>query len=230
MAMRKQSKMDKQAKQIPLDLPHKPSFEMADFIVSASNEAAYSVIDSWPDWPHHAVALVGPKSSGKTHLAKAWAARTGAIELKADKDIEPLARGASIMIDGADQGEAHEEMLFHVFNWTKETGGYLLLTGETHPTQWPVMLPDLRSRLATLPVAEISEPDDHLLMVLLVKLFSDRQLQVDLSVVDYIVRRIERSFRAAKDLVMEVDRNALADKRRITKALVKTCLGDASDV
>lgn len=222
--------MDKQAKQIPLDLPHQPSFEMADFIVSTSNEAAYSVIDSWPDWPHHAVALVGPKSSGKTHLAKAWAARVGAIELKPDADTKPVPSGASVLIDGADHGDTNEEMLFHLFNWTKETRGYLLLTGETPPTQWAVKLPDLRSRLATLPVADISEPDDHLLMVLLVKLFSDRQLQVDLAVIDYIVRRVERSFGAAKKLVEAVDRNALADKRRITKALVKTCLGDHSDV
>lgn len=222
--------MDKQAKQIPLDLPHQPSFDMADFIVSTSNQAAYTIIDGWPDWPHHAVALVGPKSSGKTHLAKAWATRVNAIEKYPETGIEPVPSGACILIDDADNSAANEEMLFHLFNWTKETGGYLLLTGEKHPTQWAVKLPDLRSRLATLPVAEITEPDDHLLMVLLVKLFSDRQLQVDLAVIDYIVRRVERSFGAARELVESVDRNALAGKRRITKALVKTCLGDQSDV
>lgn len=221
--------MDNQAKQIPLDLPHKPSFAMADFIVSASNESAYSLIDGWPSWPHHAVALVGPRSSGKTHLANAWATRAGATEVDPAAEVKPQPAGCKVLIEGADRPGLNEDLLFHLFNWTKETGGFLLVTAERPPNQWDVSLPDLRSRLATLPVAEINEPDDHLLMVLLVKLFSDRQLQVDLSVIDYIVRRVERSFGAAKALVEDVDRHALADKRKITKALVKTCLGDATD-
>ncbi|SDD69224.1 HdaA/DnaA family protein [Kordiimonas lacus] len=221
--------MVKQAKQIPLELPHKPSFEMADFIVSASNEAAFSVVDGWPDWPHHAVALVGPAASGKTHLAKAWAKRADAIEVNASDEIDAIAPGSNVLVDGADAATRRDETLFHLFNWTKETGGHLLLTSRTAPNLWNVALPDLKSRLATIPVAEISEPDDHLLMVLLVKLFSDRQLQVDLAVVDYIIKRIERSFTAAKELVDAIDRHALADKRKITKALAKTCLEAPTD-
>ncbi|MFC4348247.1 DnaA/Hda family protein [Kordiimonas lipolytica] len=221
--------MVKQAKQIPLELPHKPSFEMADFIVSASNEAAFAMIDGWPDWPHHAIALVGPAASGKTHLAKAWAKRAEALEVNAADEVGTIPPGSNVLVDGADAPDRKDETLFHLFNWAKETGGYLLLTGRAAPNLWDVSLPDLRSRLATMPVAEIREPDDHLLMVLLVKLFSDRQLQVDLAVVDYIIRRIERSFTAAKDLVDAIDRNALADKRKISKALAKTCLEALSD-
>jgi len=221
--------MVKQAKQIPLELPHKPSFEMADFIVSASNEAAFAVVDSWPDWPHHAIALVGPAASGKTHLAKAWAKRAGAVEVSPADEIQALPPGSNVLVDGADAADRNDDTLFHLFNWTKETGGHLLLTGRTAPNLWDAKLPDLRSRLATLPVSEIREPDDHLLMVLLVKLFSDRQLQVDLAVVDYIIRRIERSFTAAKDLVDAIDRDALADKRKITRSLAKACLEALTD-
>jgi len=221
--------MVKQAKQIPLELPHKPSFEMADFIVSASNEAAFAMIEGWPDWPHHAIALVGPAASGKTHLGKAWAKRAEALEVNAADEVGTIQPGSNVLVDGADAPDRKDETLFHLFNWAKETGGYLLLTGRAAPNLWDVSLPDLRSRLATMPVAEIREPDDHLLMVLLVKLFSDRQLQVDLAVVDYIIRRIERSFTAAKDLVDAIDRNALADKRKISKALAKTCLEALSD-
>ncbi len=221
--------MVKQAKQIPLELPHKPSFDMADFIVSASNDAAFAVVDSWPDWPHHAIALVGPAASGKTHLANAWAKRASAVEVSAADEIKALPAGSNVLVDGADAADRNDDTLFHLFNWTKETGGHLLLTGRTAPNLWDAKLPDLRSRLATLPVAEISEPDDHLLMVLLVKLFADRQLQVDLAVVDYIIRRIERSFTAAKELVDAIDRDALADKRKITKALAKACLEALTD-
>lgn len=221
--------MVKQAKQIPLELPHRPSFEMADFIVSASNEAAFSLVDGWPNWPHHAIALVGPAASGKTHLAKAWAKRAEALELNPAEEIDAVPPGSNILVDEADTANRRDETLFHLFNWTKETGGHLLITGRTAPNLWDVSLPDLKSRLATIPVAEINEPDDHLLMILLVKLFSDRQLQVDLAVVDYIIKRIERSFTAAKTLVDAIDRHALADKRKITRALAKTCLEAASD-
>lgn len=221
--------MAKKAKQIPLDLPHKPSFEMADFIVSASNEAAYSMVEGWPDWPHHAIALCGPKACGKSHLANAWANRAGALVIDAAEAIEQVSPGAKILVDGADADNLHQETLFHLFNWTKETGGSLLLTGRTAPTLWPVSLPDLKSRLATLPVAEIREPDDHLLTALLVKLFSDRQLQVNLSVIDYLLPRIERSFDSVKALVAAIDRHALADKRKITRQLAKTCLEEITD-
>ncbi|WP_417463732.1 HdaA/DnaA family protein [Kordiimonas sp.] len=210
--------------QIPLDLPHRPSFDLSDFIVSSSNETAFGVLEAWPDWPHHAIALVGPKSSGKTHLATAWAGRVGAVSITADMKIDTLPAGKAVLVDDADGLSRNDESLFHIYNWTKEQGTSLLITGCTAPNRWQVELPDLRSRLATLPVAEIEEPDDHLLMVLMVKLFSDRQLQVDLSVIDYILPRIERSFATAKAVVEELDRLALAEKRKITRILAKTCL------
>lgn len=221
--------MAKQAKQIPFELPHKPSFDMADFIVSASNEAAFSLIDSWPEWPHHAVALVGPKACGKTHLAKAWASRANAIEYKAEDDIAAIPAGASVLVEVLDVAKVNQETLFHLFNWSKETSGYLLITASIPPNRWDIPLADLRSRLATLPVAEIVAPDDHLLMVLMAKLFADRQLQVDLEVIDYILKRMDRSFVAAKALVELLDRHALADKRKITKPLAKACLEELLD-
>lgn len=221
--------MVKQARQIPLELPHSPSFEMADFIVSASNEAAFALVEGWPNWPHHAIALVGPRACGKTHLAKAWASRAGALEIDGKAAIDAISPGSHILVEDADINGVNQESLFHLFNWTKETGGTLLMTARSAPTTWAISLPDLRSRLATLPVAEIKTPDDHLLMVLMVKLFSDRQLQVDLAVVDYIVRRVERSFDQVKALVAAIDRHALADKRKITKALAKTCLDELTE-
>ncbi|WP_262691722.1 HdaA/DnaA family protein [Kordiimonas aestuarii] len=216
--------MAEEVSQIPLDLPHKPSFEWEDFVVSSSNEAAFATLDGWPDWPHHAVALVGPKASGKSHLSTAWAKRAGAVRVDISRELDSLPDTRPVLVEGADEADLNEAALFHLFNWTKEAGTSLLLTAKTPPNRWNVDLPDLRSRLATVHVAEIEEPDDHLLMILLVKLFSDRQLQVDLSVISYVLPRIERSFDAAKALVEELDRSALAEKRKITRALAKTCL------
>jgi len=210
--------------QIPLDLPHKPSFALEDFIVSGSNEAAFALIDAWPEWPSHALALVGPRASGKTHLASAWAKRSDAITVDITKPLETLPDGCAVLVEDADSTARNDNTLFHLFNWTKEQGTGLLVTAQSAPNRWDVALPDLRSRLATVTVAEMQEPDDHLLMVLMVKLFSDRQLQVDLSVIAYILPRIERSYDAAKELVEELDRSALAGKRKITRPLAKACL------
>lgn len=212
------------ATQIPLKLQHAPSFELADFIVSSANEDAVALLENHQRWLSHAVAVVGPEASGKTHLVKGWAAENSALLFSEKSDIALIPPGSIVVCDDADSSIYSDEKLFHLYNWTKEIGGKLLLTGKTHPTQWAVTLPDLRSRLATLTVGEITKPDDQLLMVLLIKLFSDRQLQVDISVIHYILPRVERSFYAVYKFVERLDQVSLSDKRKITRALAKNCL------
>lgn len=212
------------ATQIPLELEHVPSSDLADFIVSSSNEEAVALLENKDTWINHVVALVGPAASGKSHLVKGWAAANGAVLFTEGSDIASIPSGAFVVCDDADSGAYSEDTLFHLFNWTKEIGGKLLLTAKKHPTTWEVKLPDLRSRLATLTVAEITEPDDELLKVLLIKLFSDRQLQVDMSVIHYVLPRIERSFNAVHSFVARLDQASLADKRKITRMLAKDYL------
>ena len=206
--------------QIPMNLAHAPSFERVDFIVSPSNQLAVNFIDSWPNWPLHAAALVGPKGCGKSHLAHCWLERAGGTVFTPGKDVSDVAASTALLIEDLPA----EDDIFHLYNWTRETGGFLLFTSETAPNKWSVALPDLRSRLSTLPVLDINEPDDMLLSALLMKLFSDRQLQVDYPVVDYILPRMERSFAAASGLVMKLDEAALSGKRKITRALARDIL------
>ena len=214
----------KAASQIPLDLGHAPSFAIEDFIVSGSNEAAFQLVDSWPSWPAPVVALVGPKASGKTHLARAWATDAGAVLFVPGMAVSDLNPGQPILAEGLDSQNRSDEDIFHLLNWAKEISSSLLITSAIHPNHWSVKLPDLRSRLATVVVGEILQPDDDLLMILMVKLFSDRQLQVDLTVIKYVLPRIERSFAAVFEFVARADAAALADKRKISRTLAKTCL------
>lgn len=183
-----------------------------------------ALLENWQDWPGHVAALVGPEASGKSHLAKGWAKENGAFLYGHDLDISALPQRALVVCDDADRNNIGENALFHLFNWTKEIGGKLLLTAREHPTLWQVQLPDLRSRLATVTVGEINEPDDELLMVLLIKLFSDRQLQVDMGVIHYVLPRIERSFYSVHRFVERLDEMSLTNQRKITKALAKKCL------
>ncbi len=215
-----------EARQIPFDLEHAPSFAMRDFIVSGSNAEAYALLENIDEWPGHVAAIVGDKASGKSHISQAWAHEVGAVFFGPDIVISELPKGAIIVFEDADKAGMDDNTFFHLFNWIKEIGAKLLITAQTEPNRWNVQLPDLRSRLATIAVATIKEPDDELLMVLLIKLFSDRQLQVDMNVIHYILLRLERSFQAVKALVEDLDAKALAGKCKITKVLAKQSLDE----
>jgi len=220
-------------RQYPLDLGHRQAWGLDDFLVAASNQDAVEWLDRWPDWPGHALALHGPAGSGKTHLAHVWEARVGAsgatvqlmeaTELKAVNVAMLAANGAAVVVEHGDKN-VDEKALLHLFNLLKETGGHLLLTSREAPSRWPMTLPDLGSRLSAIPIAELRPPDDDLLEAVLVKLFHDRQLTVDRPVVAYLLSRMERSFDAARHLADTIDREALAEGRRITVPFVRQIL------
>jgi DnaA regulatory inactivator Hda len=215
-------------RQLPLDLGHRPALGHDDFLVAPSNAEAISGLDQWPDWPGHALAIHGPAGCGKTHLAHVWQAQSSARLIAANdlriEDVAVLAAGgAAIAVEDADTGVV-EQALLHLFNLLKETGGSLLLSGQLPPSKWSIALPDLRSRLAAIPVIEVEPPDDQLLEAVLVKLFHDRQLRVEQDVVIYLLARMERSFDAARVLVDQIDREALAAGRKVTVPFVRTFL------
>lgn len=188
-------------------------------MVSASNQAAVDAIDAWPLWPGGKLALVGPAGSGKTHLAQAWAARTGATTAKAGRI--PGAAGP-ILAEDADRF-VDEELLFHLVN-RADAGATLLITGRTTPGRWPAVLPDLRSRLNALTVATIDSPDDAVLLGIMEKLFTERNIRPKPGVTSYAIRRIERSARAVQELVRRIDEWAGEEKREVTLSLVRRVL------
>ena len=197
------------------------------FLVTPSNRAAAAWIDRWPDWPGPALALHGPSGAGKSHLAAVWRERAGGwvVEgpaLDEDRAAELAQAHAALVIEAADQ--APETALFHLYNMMAERRGHLLLVAREPPARWPVRLPDLRSRLGTVPLAPITAPDDQLIRAVLIKLFDDQQLKVAPDIIDFLALRIERSFAAAVRVVAAIDRESLEQLRPITVPMVRSVL------
>lgn len=214
-------------RQLPLDLGHGVGHSRDDLIVSRANAEAVALVDGWPDWPAPVVVLAGPSGAGKTHLAAIWREAADAMSIRASavSGAAALLGDRPALIDDVDAGPIDEQGLFHLINTVRGAGSHLLLTARRFPSAWGVALPDLASRLKAAATIEIHEPDDLLLAGVLTKLFADRQVEVEPHVVHYLVRRIERSLATAMRVVERLDRAALEQQTRITRALAADVVG-----
>lgn len=188
---------------LPLGLPEASE---TDFLVSDSNARAVQQLEHWATWPVMAALLIGPRKSGRSLLARIFAAKTGAA-----------------IIDDAER--ADEAAIFHAWNRAQGEHRPLLIVADAAPPVWEVALPDLRSRLAASPLLEIGPPDDALIPLLLERAFTRHLLHAAPNVIAWIARRIERShlaiLRVADVLEMETD-------GRLSIPVVKSTLQAAS--
>ena len=199
----------------------------ADFVRSDCNVEAFDALSRWPDGAGRVMALCGPAGSGKSRLAAIWAERVGAVGLNGSEAalVDPLdLEGRPVLLDIAQ--DADEETLFHLINLAQADGGALLLVSRPSPRLWKAALPDLRSRLDAMRVVAIEAPDDIVLAAILRARFAERAMTPGDDVIDYLVRRIDRSADAAADIVARMD----ALHRPVTRALARQALeGVAED-
>ena len=211
-------------RQLTLDLPVETRFGREDFLVSPSNADAFEMFERWPAWPDRVLLLLGPTGAGKSHLGAIWAERSHArvicASALAGADMSLLASGGPILLEDVETARGIEAELFHLLNLVRTASNcWLVITARGWPDGWGLRTPDLLSRLRLAPAVEIAEPDDALVRAVLVKLFIDRQLVVDTSVVEYLALRIERSLEAARQVVEALDQQALMAGRRITRPM-----------
>jgi chromosomal replication initiation ATPase DnaA len=218
------------AQQLPLDLGFQPAHSRDDLLVGDENEAALHLIDSWPHWQVPVAVLVGPVGAGKTHLLEIFREEREALDAgtRFENAMEGAAAGLPIVLDDADRGLRSETELFHLINAVRSGGASLLMTARERPANWPVALPDLRSRLSAATLVELAEPGDALLSAVVMKLFADRQVSIEPHVVQFITRRIERSVGTAITVVDRLDKAAWEQHRPITRALAAEILGSGA--
>ena len=191
---------------LPLDWPVADADE--DFLLSDANRAAFDHLKRWSVWPVMATLLTGPRKSGRSLLGRIFVRKTGGR-----------------LFDNAEDHD--EEALFHAWNQAQEVRRPLLIVADRPAPAWPVRLPDLRSRLNATPHVEIAEPDDALIVNLIMKLLGDRGIAVPPELPAFLLPRIERSYAAIQQVVDALDRAALSHHRRMTVAMAKRTLQEA---
>ena len=221
--------------QLSLAFRHRPSVAGEDYLIGTANAEAIRWLNRWPRWPAPALAIHGPPGCGKSHLVHAFIHRTGGrlVEAGALAGADPATLAGCapcLAVDDADMavGLGLSQPLLHLYNSVREAGCHLILTGQQPPARWPIPLKDLSSRLISCPAVGIGAPDDSMIAAVLVKLFADRQLRPDETVIQFTVQRMERSFDAARRLVARIDAQSLASRRNITVPLVRSVLETAA--
>ncbi len=215
--------------QVIFDFIPQKSFLQDDFIASPCNIDAFRTVTAWPRlWENRCLVVTGERGCGKTFLAKIWQEMSSAkiIDIDKTEKLFQSNRPENIILEDIEKLlPEKEEQIFHLYNNIINGKGSLLITSSKPLISLDIKTPDLRSRLSGATVVNIMQPDNELLKGLIFKQFSELQVMVPPSVIDFLIPRIERSFEAVSSIVTEINKKSFETKRNITIPFVKEILG-----
>ncbi len=207
-----------------LDFGIEVSFDENDYYVSKSNYFAKNIIEAWPKWEKKIVNLTGEEYSGKTHLSKIFKNKSNALYLYSnnieDKILKKIKLSNNIIIEDLEES-FDEKLLYSIFNLVEQDNKYLLISSKKPIDSMKFKLPDLISRLKNCIIAKIEQPDDELIYAIILKSFSDRQIKLDNKIIDYIIKRIARSYSKMHEFIYKIDELSLKKKKSINFKIIK---------
>ena len=213
--------------QLLLDFDIKKTFNDHDFYVTESNYFAFNLIDKWPKWEKKILNISGEKFSGKTHLANIFKSKSSALFLTEnkinDEVLKKIKLYESTIIDGL-TNNIDENLIFSILNLVDQDSKFLLIISEIPMGEIKFRLPDLVSRSKNLLHANIKPPDDELIFAIILKNFSDRQIKLEKKIIEFIIKRIERSYGKISEFIYKIDELSLKKKKPINLKTIKEIL------
>ena len=198
--------------QLILNFPITKNYSKEDFYVSSSNKEAYDFIVSWPKWLKRIVNIFGPRGSGKTHISTILSNKTSVLEVEAnslDDGIFNKFKTKELLIVKNVDETIPEEILFSLWNIALQDNKYFLITSINPINQYNFKLTDLKSRLNSCLSIGIKLPTDELVSVILAKNLSDKQILIDKKHIDFIIKRIDRSYEKISLFISILDKYSL---------------------
>jgi len=210
--------------QLILKFPAQHAYKKEDFYVSASNQEAYDFINSWPKWIKRIVNIYGPSGSGKSHLASILKSKTSCLQINAKQLTEKIflkfKTKEALIIENLNE-KISEKILFSLWNIALQDNKYLLVTSIKPISSYKFKLKDLVSRVNSSLIIGIKLPSDDLISVILAKNFSDKQIKVEKKHIDYIIKRIDRSYEKISQFILTLDKYSLEKGSRFSLKLIK---------
>ena len=204
------------------------NFKYEDFYVSKSNKHILNFFDNWPKWEKNFVNIIGENFSGKTHLVNIFLKRNKGIKLEAkllnDNHLKEIKLYENIILENLDKN-VNEKLIYTLFNIIEQDNKYLIATSTDPITDIKFELNDLKSRTKNFLLQTIEKPDDDLIFALLLKNFSDRQISIEKKLINFIIKRVDRSYSKIFDFIYKIDEVSLKKKKSIDFKTIKDVLG-----
>jgi chromosomal replication initiation ATPase DnaA len=219
----------KNLNQLILNFDYEQNFKDQDFYVSKSNEYSFKLLNSWPLWKKNFVNLIGENFSGKTHLINIFLTKFKGIKINAteinNQSLDKIKIHQNIVIENLNEG-IDENLFFTLLNIIDQDNKYLIITSKKPIVDFSFKLEDLNSRTKNFLLSVIDKPDDDLMFALILKNLSDRQISIDKKLVDFIIKRIDRSYGKISDFIYKIDKISLKIKKPIDFKIIKEVLGE----
>ncbi len=217
----------KNLNQLLLNFEYKQNFKDQDFYVSKSNYFAFNLINTWPKWEKNFLNICGDNFSGKSHLANIFLKKFKGIKINAhsfkNEHLNEIKVYENIILENFDSN-INEVLIYSLFNTVDQDNKYLIINSTKPINEINFKLDDLKSRTKNCLFAKIEKPDDELMFALVLKNFSDRQIVIDKKLIDFIIKRIDRSYDKIFEFIYKIDELSLKKKKPIDFKTIKEVL------
>ena len=208
---------------------YKKNFKDDDFYVSESNKHIFELLNKWPKWEKNFLNINGENFSGKTHLINIFLKKFNGIKLESNSlnnnDLKDIKIHQNIVLENLDK-KVDENLFFTLCNIIEQDNKYLIVTSNQPIVDINFDLIDLKSRSKNFLLQNIEKPDDELIFALILKNLSDRQISIDKKLINYIIKRIDRSYGKIIDFIYKIDEVSLKKKKSIDFKIIKEVLGE----